>query len=174
MNPVSKALRPLASAAIFYYATIWLVVLVVIGTISQKFFGLQASLEKYFSAWFVQPMDMPLWLPSGRLVMAIIMINLTAKLLIGTKWKWKMVGINITHLGVLILMIGGVITAYTTTEGNIAIHEGQNSSTFQDFHKIELAVTDHSHADYDEITAFTDGFFSDQQSFSDDKLPFTF
>ncbi len=174
MNPVTKALRPFASAAIFYYATLWLVVLVVVGTISQKFFGLQNSLEKYFSAWFIQPMEMPLWLPSGRLIMAIIMLNLAAKMAVGSKWKVKMIGINITHFGVLLLMIGGMITAYTTTEGNIAIQEGQESSTFQDFHQMELAVTDHSPADHDSVTTFTAGFFSDQQSFSDPATPMSF
>lgn len=174
MNSVTKALRPFASAAIFYYATLWLVVLVVIGTISQKFFGLQNSLEKYFSAWFIQPMEMPVWLPSGRLIMAIIMLNLAAKMAVGTKWKVKMIGINVTHMGVMLLMIGGMITAYTTTEGNIAIQEGQESSTFKDFHKLEFAVTNHSHADHDSVTAFTDGFFTDQQTFSDEATPFTF
>lgn len=39
---------------------------------------------------------------------------------------------------------------------------------------MEFAVTDRSHADYDEVTTFTDGFFSDEQSFSDEKVPFTF
>jgi hypothetical protein len=100
MKRITTILRPLASAAIFYYATLWLVVLVVVGTIAQKYFGLQASLEKYFSAWFIQPMDMPLYLPSGRLIMAIITLSLTAKLIIGSKWKIKMIGININHLGV--------------------------------------------------------------------------
>ncbi len=46
MKSITSTLRPLASAAIFYYATLWLVVLVVIGTISQKYFGLQTRLEK--------------------------------------------------------------------------------------------------------------------------------
>lgn len=174
MNPVTKTLRPLASAAIFYYATLWLVVLVVIGTIAQKYFGLQACLEKYFSAWVLQPLDMPIWLPSGRLTMTIILVNLTAKILIGTKWKWKMAGINVTHFGVLILMIGGVLTAYTTTEGNLVVQEGKSADTFQDFHQIELAVTDRSHPDYDAVTSFSDGFFPNQQSFSDDKVPFSF
>lgn len=174
MKPSNKLLRVLSSAAVFYYATIWLVVLVVIGTISQKFFGLQASLEKYFSAWFIQPMDMPLLLPSGRLVMAIILFNLVFKLIFATKWKIKMIGINITHLGVLSLMVGGVITAYTTIEGNLVVQEGSESSTFKDFHQLEIAVTDRSHKDYNEITSFTDGFFSDGQTFSDEKTPFTF
>ena len=174
MKRITTILRPLASAAIFYYATLWLVVLVVIGTIAQKYFGLQASLEKYFSAWFIQPMDMPLYLPSGRLIMAIITLSLTAKLIMGSKWKIKMIGINITHVGVLLLMIGGIVTAFTTTEGNIAIQEGEKSSTFKDFHQLEIAVTDRSPAEHDEITAFTDGFFSNQETFSDEKVPLTF
>jgi len=171
MSKLKQTLKPLASASVFYYATIWLVVLVVLGTISQKYFGLQYSLEKYFSSWFIQPMDMPVVLPGGRLIMAIIMISLSAKLILSTKWKAKMLGINITHLGVLLLMIGGVLTAYTTTEGNIAIREGSEASSFQDFHEVELALTDHSPKDYDAVTTFSEGFFHDQQTFSDAAAP---
>ncbi len=175
MKLITSILRPLASAAVFYYATLWLVVLVTVGTISQKYFGLQTSLEKYFSAWLIQPMDMPLWLPSGRLTMTVILICLIAKLIVATKWKIKWIGTNITHIGVLLLMSGGVITAYTTTEGNIAIEEGKEASTFQDFHKLELAVTDRSHADHDDVTTFSDGFFTRAQTFSDDgKMPLKF
>ena len=174
MKPLTSILRPLASAAIFYYATIWLTVLVVVGTVAQKYFGLQACLEKYFSAWFIQPMDMPLYLPSGRLIMTIIMINLAAKLIIGTKWKAKMIGINITHFGVMLLMIGGAITAYTTTEGNLALREGTSSSIFKDFHQLELAVIDRSPKDHDAVTAFTDEFFTSDKPFSDAAVPFSF
>lgn len=174
MSKFSQKLRPLASAAIFYYATLWLSVLVVVGTINQKFFGLRHSLEKYFSAWFVQPMDMPLWLPAGRFTMAVILISLSAKLIIGSKWRIKNIGINITHLGVFCLMLGGVITAYTTTEGNMAIPEGAESSSYQDFHEVEIAVTDRADPEFDATTTFTDGFFTNDQTFTDSRVPMSF
>ena len=172
--PVLRPLKPLASAAIFYYATLWLVVLVVVGTLNQKYFGLHYSLEKYFSAWFIQPMDMPIWLPAGRLTMTVILVGLTSKLLVGSKWKAKNIGINITHVGVFLLMIGSVITAYTTTEGHISIREGAESSTFQNSHDVEIAVTDRSDAEYDNTTTFTQGFFHSDQTFSDDAVPLSF
>lgn len=173
-HPALRPLKPLASAAIFYYATLWLVVLVVVGTINQKYFGLHYSLAKYFSAWFIRPMDMPLWLPAGRLTMTVILISLTAKLLVGSKWKIKNIGINITHVGVFLLMIGSVITAYTTTEGHIRIREGSESSTFLNTHDVEIAVTDRSHPEYDDTTTFTQGFFHGEQTFSDDAVPMSF
>ncbi|MEJ6570351.1 MAG: cytochrome c biogenesis protein ResB [Akkermansiaceae bacterium] len=173
-HPVLRPLKPLASAAIFYYATLWLVVLVVVGTLNQKYFGLHYSLEKYFSAWFIQPMDMPIWLPAGRLTMTVILVGLTSKLLVGSKWKAKNIGINITHVGVFLLMIGSVITAYTTTEGHISIREGAESSTFQNSHDVEIAVTDRSDAEYDNTTTFTQGFFHSDQTFSDDAVPLSF
>ena len=187
MKQLTSMLRPFASAAIFYYATIWLVMLVVVGTIAQKYFGLQASLEKYFSAWFIDLnlsdlfaswIDLPsyihFYLPSGRLIMAIIMVNLAAKMAVGSKWKVKMIGINITHFGVLLLMIGGMITAYTTTDGHLSVQEGSQSSIFKDFHQLELAVIDRSPKDHDAVTSFTHGFFSHRESFSDDQIPLTF
>ena len=174
MSKASKALKPLASAAIFYYSTLWLVVLVVVGTIAQKYFGLHDSLEKYFSSWFIQPMDWKLWLPSGRFTMAVILANLSAKLLISTKWKFKALGINITHLGVFLLLIGGVITAYTTIEGHIRIQEGDEASVFLNTHEVEIAVTNTSHPEYDDTTSFTQGFFHNEQSFGDDSVPMTF
>lgn len=171
---ITRFIQPLASAAVFYYTTLWLSVLVLIGTLSQKYFGLHESLEKYFSSWFIRPMDWPLWLPAGRLTMAVILLSLTAKLLIATKWKLKNSGINITHLGVFMLMIGSVITAYTTIEGNMTISEGSQSSHFQNFHEIELAVTDTSHPTHDLTTTFTQGFFHSGQTFTDAKVPMSF
>lgn len=174
MTPVIRILKPLASAAIFYYATLWLVALVTVGTITQKYFGLQYSLEKYFSSWFLQPMDMPVYLPGGRLTMAIILVSLTAKILVSTKWKFKALGINITHLGVLCLLLGGVITAYTTTEGSMRLAEGSESDIFQDFHEVEIAVADTSPADHNDVTTFTQGFFNKGETFTHDKVPVTF
>ncbi len=169
------SIKSLASAGIFYYATLWLIVLVVIGTIAQKYSGLQFCLDKYFSSWWIQPLDMPfVVVPGGRLTMAIIMVNLTAKLIFSTKWKWKMIGINITHIGVMILMIGGVVTAYTTIEGNVALKEGEQANQFSAFHELEIAVIDRSSADEDKVTAFSDGFFRVNEPFSADSLPLKF
>ncbi|MBT8044887.1 MAG: cytochrome c biogenesis protein ResB [Verrucomicrobiae bacterium] len=173
-SSISRFFKPLASAAIFYYATLWLSVLVGVGTISQKYFGLHDSLAKYFSSWFIQPMDWPLWLPAGRLTMAVILVSLTTKLLVSTKWKLKNIGINITHLGVFTLMVGAVITAYTTIEGHVSIREGEEASAFANSHEVEIAVTDRSNPDYDHTTTFTQGFFHSDQIFTDDKVPMSF
>ena len=187
MKQLTSILRPLASATIFYYATIWLTMLVIVGTIAQKYFGLQACLEKYFSAWlidinlaeiFSSLVDLPgfihLYLPSGRLIMTVIMVNLAAKLMVATKWKAKMIGINITHFGVMLLMLGGEVTDYTTIEGHLSVQEGSSSAIFKDFHKLELAVIDRSPKDHDAVTAFTDEFFTSEETFSDSAVPFTF
>jgi len=71
-------------------------------------------------------------------------------------------------------MAGGVITAYTTTEGYITVPEGGSSAIFRDFHEVELAVTDRTPKGHDAVTAFTQDFFTEGQTFSDPAVPFTF
>lgn len=47
-----KYLRFLARADLFVYTVLWLCVLLVIGTISQKTVGLFQAQDQYFSSWF--------------------------------------------------------------------------------------------------------------------------
>ncbi|MBF0197727.1 MAG: cytochrome c biogenesis protein ResB [Planctomycetes bacterium] len=126
-----------ASPKIFFFALIWLLVLLIIGTLAQRTMGLHDAQIKYFSSWFTTFYLLPV--PGGRLVMSVIFVNLLCKLLFASPWHWKRSGIIITHLGALFLLGGGFITAYFSVEGSMVIPEGGKERFFQDYHLLEIA-----------------------------------
>ncbi len=135
---IKKIIDFLASAKIFHYTCIWLIILVVIGTVAQKTMGLHLAQEKYFSSWFLYAMGIPL--PGGRLTMAIMFVNMCFKTFFKSRLSWKKSGIFITHIGVLLLLGGGFITAYFSLEGTMVIPEESSSNFYVDTYKRELAL----------------------------------
>ena len=72
---MKQIIKTVSSPKIFVYTIIWLMVLVVLGTLAQRDIGLYASQQKYFSANIT-------WLggiipvPGGRITMIIMLVNL--------------------------------------------------------------------------------------------------
>lgn len=117
-------------------------VLLVVGTVAQKYVGLYQAQRLYFFSfvtWFG-----PVPLPGGYTTMAVIFINLLAKLVFGSPWHWRKAGTLIVHLGAVLLLTGGLLTAFYSKEGNMIIYEGTGSDYFSDHHERELVVEDGS------------------------------
>ena len=163
-----KVAQFLAKPEIFFYAGIWLIVLLVFGTVDQKYIGLYLSQHKYFSSWFVWGV-----LPGGRLTMTVVFVNLLFKLIFNSPIRWNRVGTLITHGGMLLLLLGGFFTAYFSNEGSMPIPEGQTSSYYQDYHELEFAVIDKSPEDHDAVIAFNSAYIQDGAVISDPDFPFT-
>ena len=120
---IRKAVTLLASTDIFLAAVFWLIVLTVIGTVAQSHIGLYQAQTKYFSACFIWIRFLPL--PAGRLTLIIIFVNLCTKLFFFTPFEKKKIGIIICHWGVVILLLGGFISACFSQEWVMVLKEGQ-------------------------------------------------
>ena len=116
--------------------------LIVIGTLAQKDMGLFAAQQRYFSSWIIWFSYFPA--PGGRLAMLLIFINLSFFICTKTLWNKDKIGILILHLGGLMLMIGGGLTAMFSSEGNIVIDEGKKSNFIEDYYYMELAIINKS------------------------------
>ncbi len=150
-----------ASPALFFYTAIWLLIILVAGTIAQKYVGLYVSQNAYFSSWFffewpgipiLEGLIIPA--PGGRFALTIMFMNLLAKLVFKSPWRWDRTGTLIAHGGGLLLLIGGFFTAYFSKEGNMMLFEGDSSGNYADYHELELAVIDQSPEDYNNVVAF--------------------
>ncbi len=151
-----------ADTELFCYSLLWLMVLIFIGSIAQSSFGLYAAQNKYFSSWFIWTGFIPL--PGGRLTMLVVFINLLAKLVFESPLKIRRAGVIVSHIGALLLLVGGMITAYQAIEGNMVIEEGKQSNFFSDHHLLEIAVTKHSDETTDQVSAFTGGYIKAGQT----------
>ena len=150
---VEKILKIISSPLIFSYTVLWLIVLVFFGTIEQKDIGLYASQMKYFSSYYFLFLNF-IPLPGGRLIIALMTVNLFSSLFKKNLWRLKKIGIIIVHVGGLLLLLGGGITAYFSSEGNMVIAEGEKANHVNDYHTMELTFVNTSLEDSLEYTVF--------------------
>lgn len=131
-------LKTLASPMVLFYALPWLMILLVLGTLAQKDLGLYAAQEKYFSSWILWWGPLPL--PGAYITLGVITVCLLAKFLAYSPWRIAQAGTILTHLGVLVLMIGGMVTAFSQQEGFLPLREGQSVSAVSSYHDRVLRV----------------------------------
>ncbi len=160
---IKRLLQIITSPQVFVYTLIWLMILVFFGTITQKDIGLYAAQLKYFSSYYFIFLDV-IPLPGGRLVLIIMTINLFSSFFKNYLWKIKKIGIIIIHVGGLLLLIGGGITAAFSSEGNMVIEEGNVASHVDDYHDMELALVNTSLDDSLEYTIFDAPLLKDGNS----------
>ena len=161
----------ISSPKIFVYTVLWLMVLVFFGTIAQKDIGLYASQMKYFSSYYFLLYDY-IPLPGGRITLILMTLNLSSSLFRKTLWKIKKIGVIILHVGGLLLLLGGGVTAMYSSEGNMVIEEGGRVDYTDDYHRMELCIVNLSLQDSLEYTVFDEELLVEGNTISYDKLGF--
>lgn len=123
---------------ILFFCLIWLIFLLVVGTIAQKTIGIYAAQKLYFSSFLFWFGIVPL--PGAATVLTLIFITILAKLLFASPWNIKRSGIIVTHIGALLLLLGGGITSIFSYEGSLTLAEGEQRDYISDYHERNLVV----------------------------------
>ncbi len=165
-----EIIKILSSPKLFVCCLVWLMVLIVVGTVSQRDIGLFASQQRYFSSYIF--LFGPIPLPGGRIVLVLMLTNLIAMLFIQNLWKMKKIGVLIIHLGGIMLLFGAGLTAIFSSEGSMVIEEGSRSNTVDDYHATELAIINISEQGYDEYTVFDQALFASGNNLRHENLDF--
>ena len=143
--------RRLGRPDILFWTLPWLMILVVIGTVTQKYIGLYAAQHTYFSAFIWWFHGFPL--PAGYSVLTLMTINLICKFCFASVWTREKIGIHIIHFSIILLMVGGLMTALTMNEGYIALKVGESDSVIRDYKTRVLVMesqTDHHVLPYED------------------------
>ena len=171
-------IQKLSNPRIFVFIIIWMMFLVLIGTIAQRDVGLyQAQQQYFFSIFFwLQINDIPIIpLPGGLPTMSILFINLTSFFFKPNIFKSKKIGVLTVHSGALILLVGGGITAAFSSEGNMMIEEGAKVNYIQNPYEREFSVT----IDYGEtidslqVINFNENLLNENEQLYYKDLPFS-
>ena len=165
-----KYITILGSPKIFAYTVMWMIVLVFIGTIVQKDIGLYAAQMQYFSSWFKWVWYLPF--PSGKLTMLIMFINLSCYFFRSGILSKNKLGITITHTGVILMLLGGGLTAFFSNEGSVVIDEGKKSNFYENYYNKELAVVDLSDSDFDRFIIFDNPLLKVNNVLTEQTIPF--
>ncbi len=166
---MKKYLLLLGKTEVFFVALLWLMVLLVAGTIAQKDIGLYQAQEKYFSSFIFYIKGIPF--PAGYTIMSIISLSLAIKLF-KQKWNYKNSGTIITHIGALMLLFGGFLTAVSSSEGNMVIKEGETANYIEDYHQKEIVFINTSKQNLDTITSFSGAQLKTKNILKHKSIPF--
>jgi hypothetical protein len=150
-------------------------VLVFAATLDQVNLGIWTVQEKYFRSFVVYgnlgPVTVPLF-PGGYLVGGLLILNLSAAYVRRFAFSWRKSGILISHFGLILLLIGELLTGLWQEDYHLRLNEGQTRNYAESYRGNELAFTDITEAKFDEVVAIPESFLSDKATVQHPKLPF--
>ena len=153
-------------------------VIVFWGTIAQVHLGLYKAQNEFFRSVFVywQPagsgFHIPIF-PGGYLIGTVLLINLlTAHVRYYQPGKRK-IGIVLIHLGVVLLLLGQMLTDFLSRESNLHLRIGETRNYSEADRAFELAVLDTTDKDSDKVVAIPGSLLVRRGEVSDHEMPFT-
>jgi len=120
-------LRLLASMHILVVGLLVLAGLTVWGTLYQVDHGLQAAQDRFFSSWFVLVGGV-LPLPGTKTVLWALALNLLAAFLVRFRYRPSQFGLVVTHLGLVLYLVGAYVTYHHAEEGQLTLMEGESGT----------------------------------------------
>ena len=150
-------------------------ILVFVATLDQVNLGIWAVQEKYFRSffvlWRVGEVSIPVF-PGGYLVGGFLVVNLVSAHLYRFKRGWKKLGIEMTHLGLILLLIGELLTGLWQEDYNMRLTQGEPKNYAQSFHDNELAIVDATDPKFDDVVVVPEHVIANKRPVQHAKLPF--
>ena len=142
---LKRALFFLGGPRLLFYVLPYLMVILILGTVSQKWIGLYAALETYFYSFYFMIGILPL--PGGLIAMGLVFVNMIVKFIWFSPWSRAKTATNLTHLGVIILLAGGIVSALTRYDGVMGVALDQTESAAQSYEDADFVVRDETRGD---------------------------
>jgi hypothetical protein len=187
-----KILTPVASLRLTVVMFVLAIALVFLGTLAQVDEGIWTVLSKYFRtgiAWIpfqalvrfgqvflgVSPhaqVSGSFPFPGGWLIGGILLVNLLAAHAVRFKLTWKRTGILMIHSGLVLMMLGELITGLFALEGRMFIPENWTVNFVEDHRTMELAVVRHLDDKTDDVVAIPESLLRKKDRIQHPELPF--
>jgi len=139
-NPLALLFRFFSSFGLAVTILSLLLIITLLGTLSQSEIGLLDSQRKYFDSWSVihdihlGRAVIPIWLPGGMALMMLLFVNMACGAVIRMRKGWKTVGVLISHLSIMFMLAAGYVSFLFKTEGALPLFEGQSGDLYQSYH----------------------------------------
>ncbi len=153
-------------------------VLVFVGTLAQVHEGLYAAQVRYFKSWYIwQPTIgdsvWPIVLPGGYLIGSMLLMNLVAAHIKRFQLTTKKLGIHLIHGGLILLLLGQLLTDMLSQESAMQLSEGMKSNYSEDFRANELVMIDSADPKSDQVVSIPESRLAGRGEISDASLPVT-
>lgn len=153
-------------------------VIVFWGTIAQVHLGLYKAQNEFFRSFFIywQPAGssarIPIF-PGGYFVGGVLLINLFAAHLRYYRPGARKLGVAMIHLGVVMLLVGQLMTDLLSNESSMHIRNGETKNYSESGRRFELAAVDTTDADADKVVAIPEKLLFTGATISHPELPLT-
>lgn len=150
-------------------------VLVFVATLDQVNLGIWAVQEKYFRSffvlWNVGGIPVPVF-PGGYLLGGFLLVNLVAAHVYRFSLTWRKAGIQLTHGGLILLLLGELFTGLLQEDFSMRLEQGVPRNYSESFRENELVVIDTTDPKTDEVVAIPETKLRAGASLQHPRLPF--
>jgi ResB-like family len=150
-------------------------VLVFVATLDQVNLGIWAVQEKYFRSffvlWNVKGIPVPVF-PGGYLIGGFLLVNLIAAHVYRFSLTWRKAGIQMTHAGLILLLLGELFTGLLQEDFSMRLEQGVPRNYSESFRENELVVIDTTDPKTDEVVAIPESLLRPGASLQHPRLPF--
>ena len=153
------------------------IILIFWATLAQVRLGIWGVQEKFFHAFFVlekipgTEVPVPVF-PGGYFIGGLLLLNLLAAHIYRFRPEWKKAGIQLTHLGLILLLLGELLASLLQVESSMRIEEGGTQPYSESYRSNELAILDTTNPDFNEVVAIPEAVLADGGAIQHPKLPF--
>ena len=153
------------------------IILIFWATLAQVHLGIWGVQEQFFRTFFVlakirgTAVPVPVF-PGGYFIGGLLLLNLIAAHVYRFKLEWRKTGIQLTHTGLILLLVGELLTGLLQVESQMRIEEGHTSHYSESARVNELVVMDTTNPDYNEVVAIPEDVLGDGGVIQHPKLPF--
>jgi hypothetical protein len=138
---VKISIHHFASIKLTVYCLFWLTVLTFWGTLYQVENGIYQAQEQFFNSFIFFGFGF-IPLPGGMLVMGVLFVNLMGSFLVHYQAGWRMPGLMLIHIGLIMMLLGGFFTKITGIEATVSLYEGYGSNLAASRTEWEISFAD--------------------------------
>jgi hypothetical protein len=175
---ISYVIRFFSSLYLTVIGLILATCLIFFATLAQVNIGLYWVKKVYLESWFLwwnpaEHLFLPVF-PGGKLLGWVLLINLLVAHFTRFKWSLKKMGIWLTHLGLIVLLVGGGLSAMLSKEYQLPLSIGETRNYLQQMDVWELAVESDQDAQNQKVVSIPTSYLSPGEKISVPALPFQF
>jgi ABC-type transport system involved in cytochrome c biogenesis permease subunit len=191
LETLKPVLRPLASLQLTVVLFALALLLVFFGTLAQMNDGIWTVVDKYFrSAVVWVPFELLAkfsnifftahsevhWkgsfpFPGGWLLGSVMLVNLLAAHMMRFRMTWKRSGIFVLHGGVILLMIGELVTGLYAVESTMTLTVGESTNFVDETQSVELVISKPISPEIDDVVKVPGSRLKKRGLISDPELP---
>ncbi len=157
------------------------VLLIFFGTLSQVDEGLWKAQKIWFESYVVIGQHLQLFgwkftvpiFPGGYAIGFTLLTGLIAAFIHRFVWRWDKLGVHLTHGGVILLLLGQLLTQELAVESYIEFKEGETKNYAEHHLHNELAFLRDAGGGQEEVVVIPESMIKAGAEIRHEKLPFT-